>query len=91
MAKIAKIQAKFECQAAAIRLKTAEQEALHEAKKATILAQQAGGKREVMSELNALKAELTLAEKQLAKAEAEKREVMSELNALKAELTLAEK
>ena len=71
MAKIAKIQAKFERQAAAIRLKTAEQEALHEAKKATILAQQAGGKREVMSELNALKAELALAEKHFEKAAAE--------------------
>ena len=60
--------------AAAIHQDNAEQKARHEAKKAKIFAQQAAEEREVMSKFNALKAELTLAEKQLAKAEAEAKE-----------------
>ena len=46
---------------AALRRDDAEQKAIHEAKKAKILAQQAAEERGMMSESNALKTELALA------------------------------
>ena len=73
-AETAKIVSELAATAAAISRDDAEQKTFHEAKKAKILAHQAAGEREVMSEFNALKSELALAEEQLARLVAEAKE-----------------
>ena len=65
-AETAKIFAKLAAQAAAIRRDNTEQKALHDARRAEILAEAAVTNHEFRSEMNALRVELALAELTLA-------------------------